>query len=171
MLLDSSTHCDELTFDAECSVAVHSVNAIEELMRDANTLPTNTSEELQLQILGQIRDNLQGINRKQDVIEGKISGISERVVRLEERDERIERLEKSSERTEAKVDALLKDKDQRDGASGVFVGLRGWLPVVFASVAALAAIFSAIYTLGRVTGKIEPPPGVLRDPNYQHRQQ
>lgn len=127
-------------------------------LQDRRSHAATTAEELQLQILGQIRDSLTVINRKQDALTGKVDDYALRVVRLEERNERIARLESMVAASDAKIDALLKDKDQRDGAQKVFVGFRGWLPVLIAIGAAVASIFSAIYLAGRATGVVDAPP-------------
>jgi septal ring factor EnvC (AmiA/AmiB activator) len=130
-------------------------------MEDRLTRSPGSADELQLQILGQIRDNLSAINRKQDSVDQKLDQVNVRVVRLEERDERLERAEKAIEKMDGKLDALLRDKDQRDGAGQVFVGIRGWAPVIIAIGAAVASIFSAVYLSGRATGVINPPSGYI----------
>lgn len=120
--------------------------------------PAGSAEELQLQVLAQIRDSLTVIHRKQDGLDNKLTDVNVRVVRLEERDERLERAEKSIERLDGKVDTLLRDKDQRDGANNVFVGIRGWTPVVIAVIAALCSVLSGLYLAGRAGGVIGAPP-------------
>lgn len=132
-------------------------------MEDRLTRHPGTVDELQLQILGQIRDNLSAINRKQDAVDAKLDQVNVRVVRLEERDERLERAEKSIEKMDGKLDALLRDKDQRDGAGRVFVGIRGWTPVVIAILSALASIVTAIYVIGRAANVIEPSSSIRQE--------
>ncbi len=132
-------------------------------MEDRLTRNPGSVDELQLQILGQIRDNLSAINRKQDAVEAKLDQVNVRVVRLEERDERLERAEKSIEKMGGKLDALLRDKDQRDGAGQVFVGIRGWTPVIIAIISALASIVTGIYILGRAVNVIEPSKSIRQE--------
>ena len=132
-------------------------------MEDRLTRHPGSVDELQLQILGQIRDNLSAINRKQDAVDAKLDQVNVRVVRLEERDERLERAEKAIEKMDGKLDALLREKDQRDGAGQVFVCIRGWTPVVIAIVSAIASIVTGIYVLGRAANVIEPSKSILAE--------
>lgn len=148
-------------------VAAILVDRLQSLMEDRLTRSPGSVDELQLQILGQIRDNLSTINRKQDAIDAKVTSVSERVVRLEERDERLERAEKSIEKMDGKLDALLRDKDQRDGAGRVFVGIRGWTPVIIAILSALASIVTAIYVIGRAANVIEPSRSIRAEVMHQ----
>lgn len=113
------------------------------------------------QVLLQIRDNLTAINRKQDTIGTQVQDMNARVIRLEEREERLERLEKLVEKQDGKIDVLLRDKDQRDGAGQVFVGIRGWTPVIIAILSAVASIATALYLSGRAAGVVPAPPGYI----------
>lgn len=118
---------------------------------DRRNRAATTNEELHLQILTQIRDTLQQ--------QGKtLYDVKDRVLILEARDERIARLESHIEKLTGITEALVSDKDQRDGASKVFVGVKGWTPVLIALGAAVASIFSAIYLAGRMTGVVAAPP-------------
>jgi len=131
-------------------------------LHDALTRPAGpSSEALTVQILGQIRDNLSAINRKQDTIDGKVSDVVIRVVKLEEQDARLKRLEEADKAMDAKIDVLMRDKDQRAGASSVFVGVRGWTPVVIAILSAIASIATALYLTGRAAGVVPAPPGYI----------
>lgn len=93
--------------------------------------------ELTVQILTQIRDNLAMIGKKQDGLGVDLQTVSERVVRLEERNERFSRLEVAISKEAGRVDALMRDKDKRDGAVGLidWVG-KHWPFTAFAAVAA-----------------------------------
>jgi hypothetical protein len=130
-------------------------------MEDRLTRHPGSADELQLQILGQIRDNLSAINRKQDTIDGKLDDVNIRVVRLEERDERLERAEKAIDKMSGKLDVLMRDKDERAGAGRVFVGIRGWTPIIIALVSAFASIATALYLSGRAAGVVPAPPGYI----------
>lgn len=134
---------------------------------DLLSKPAHNPETMTLQVLAQIRDNLAAINRKQDVIGSKVDDAATRVARLEERSERVERIEKLVEKLETRVGSLLDDKAQRDGASTVFVGIRGWTPVVIAILSAIASIFTALYLSGRAAGVVSAPPGYIA-PAPQH---
>lgn len=96
----------------------------------------------------------------------------ERVIRLEERDQRVAAVETSLATLDARVDMLRKDKDRREGADNqtdrIFVGVRGWTPVVIAMIAALASIFSAIYLAGRATGVVNAPPSHSNEKPIAH---
>jgi len=52
---------------------------------------------------------------------------------------------------EAKVVALLREKDQRQGAYAVFAWLRVWGPVIF-------SLFAALWLFGRSMGIVPAPP-------------
>lgn len=119
--------------------------------------PTMNSA-LQVQVLGQIRDNLALIHKKQERAGETLSDMRDRIVLLEARDERLERVEKAAERLDAKVETLLRDLAHREGASKVFVGIKGWWPVFLATIAAGASIFSAVYMGGRAAGVIGKAP-------------
>ncbi|MDB5707866.1 MAG: hypothetical protein JWN66_4982 [Sphingomonas bacterium] len=99
---------------------------------DALTVPAHGAEAMTVQILAQIRDSLSAINRKQDTISKDVGEASVRIARLEERNERVNRIEAAVQSLDARVDVLLKDKDRRDGATGI-VGVimksptLGWL--------------------------------------------
>lgn len=115
---------------------------------DALRIPAHTSEAMTVQILGQIRDSLAAINRKQDTISKDIGSASERIARLEERNERIERMERQMATIDGRVDVLLKDKDRRDGAAGFATALLkspalGWL--VSAVVTAWAILTGKVH--------------------------
>lgn len=135
-------------------------NDIEDALRAP--MPPN-SEALTVQILGQIRDNLSAINRKQDKIGEDVSAINIRVIKLEEQDARLKRAETSIEKLDEKVDTLLRDKDNRDGARTVFVGIRGWTPVIIAILSAIASIATALYLAGRQVGVIQPSAAVQQE--------
>jgi hypothetical protein len=98
-------------------------------------------DQLTVQILTQIRDNLDLIRKKQDSFSVEQHELSIRLTKLEERNERITRLESAFERVDGRVDVLMKDKDRRDGA----VGLASWLSRhwPFAGLAALIAALVA----------------------------
>jgi predicted RNase H-like nuclease (RuvC/YqgF family) len=115
---------------------------------DALRVPTANAEALSAQILAQIRDSLAAINRKQDTIGKDVSSASERIARLEERNERINRLETTVLDDKARIDALMKDKDRRDGAAGFVTALLkspalGWL--VGAVVSAWAILTGKVH--------------------------
>lgn len=115
---------------------------------DALHLAPQGAEALTVQILAQIRDSLSAINRKQDTISKDVGDASVRIARLEERNDRIERMEKQIASTDARVDVLLKDKDRRDGATGM-IGIimksptLGWL--VGAAVTAWAVLTGKVH--------------------------
>jgi len=113
---------------------------------------------MMLQVLGQMRDSLALIHKKQELVGETLSDMRDRVVMLEARDERIERVEKTAERLDAKVETLLTEKAKREGAGNVFVGIKGWLPVIIACAAAVASIAQFTYTTGRVAGVIGKAP-------------
>lgn len=98
-------------------------------------------EQLTIQILTQIRDHLALIERKQDIFGVEQHTQSERIVRLEERNERFARLEADLSREKGRVDALMRDKDKRDGA----IGLAEWFSKhwPFTAFATAAAAFVA----------------------------
>jgi len=113
---------------------------------------------MMLQVLGQVRDNLALIHKKQEHVGETLSDMRDRIVMLEARDERLERVEKAAERLDAKVERLLTDLAQREGASRVFVGIKGWWPVFLATAAAVCSVVSAIYLGGRAAGVIGKAP-------------
>ena len=148
-------------------VAIALVDQLQRLMAvdDALNRAPQSTDELHLQILAQIRDNLT-LQGKLLTDQGKlltdqgrtIGDMNGRLIRVEERDTRVAELQDSYRALDAKVDALLRDKDERAGAKQVFVGIRGWIPVIIAIGAAIASIFSAIYLSGQAAGIISPPP-------------
>jgi len=121
--------------------------------------PADATMQMQLQVLGQIRDSLALMHKKQERISEDVSSINVRVVKLEERDERLERAERAVVALDSKIDVLMTDKSKREGASSVFVGIRGWTPVIIAIIAALCSVFSGLYLAGRATGVVQAPPG------------
>lgn len=144
--------------DVQLGVAIELVDKLQRLMSGSEVMRGAVSnEELHTQILAQIRDNMALQGKMLSDQSRMLNEMHGRLIRVEERDERIERLEKSAEKSDAKLDALLRDKDQRDGANNVFVGIRGWTPVIIAIIAAIASIFSAIYLAGRATGVVSEP--------------
>lgn len=128
-------------------------------MFDALTSPAQPgSDALTLQILAQIRDSMSAILREQRETRSEVGDLKLRMVRIEERDRRLEDAEKALEKLDGKVDALLRDKDQREGAAKVFIGVKGWTPVILAIIAAASSIGTAVYMAGRATGFVGAPP-------------
>ncbi len=84
---------------------------------------TSARDQLTIQILTQIRDNLDLIRRKQDSFGDDLHTLTTRVAVIEERNGRMDRIEAKVEREAGRTDALMRDKDQRDGAISVW----GWL--------------------------------------------
>jgi hypothetical protein len=125
-------------------------------------------DTLTTHILAQIRDNLSAINKKQDKIAEDVTTVNIRVVKLEEQDARLKRLEEADKVQDAKIDVLMRDKDTRAGASTVFVGIRGWTPVVIAILSATASIFTALYLTGRAAGVVAAPPGYIAQKPPEH---
>ncbi len=93
-------------------------------------------EQLTIQILTQIRDNLDLIRRKQDTFGDDLHSVTTRVAVIEERNGRMDRQDASIERLSARVDALMKDKDQRDGAISAW----GWITKNWPVTALLGAL-------------------------------
>lgn len=104
--------------------------------------------ELTVQILTQIRDNLALIGKKQDTFGTELHAVSERVVRLEERNERFTRLEAAIERAEGRLDVLMAEKLKREGAIGVVEWVSKHWPFTILSAAILAMVAWANGKLG-----------------------
>lgn len=83
----------------------------------------NEKSPFELQVLTQIRDSLSSLSS--DMRETR-----ERVIRLEERDCRVSVLENLVATLDNRVDLLLKDKDQRDGAMSFGQTLLKHLPSI-----------------------------------------
>ncbi len=105
-------------------------------------------EQLTIQILTQIRDHLALIERKQDSFGIEQHTQSERIVRLEERNERFSRLEASIAHETARVDALMRDKDKRDGAIGMVEWVSKHWPFTILSATIMAFVAYANGLLG-----------------------
>ena len=107
-------------------------------------------DQLTVQILTQIRDNLDLIRRKQDTFGTDLHTVSERVVRLEERNERLDRAEKAIEHLDGRVDVLMADKSRREGA----IGLIEWIGKHWPFTVIGGAIFALVaYANGLLGGK------------------
>lgn len=128
-------------------------------LQDAlHTRIAGSTEGMTLQVLAQIRDSLSAQNRDMKAFSSdmravveSVSDVRERVIRLEERDRRLADVESDLKVLDAKVAALMKDKDQRDGAVGMLGLLRIWGPVLFSALAAL-------WLFGRSAGIVPAPP-------------
>jgi len=107
-----------------------------------------------LQVLAQIRDSLSAQSRDFRSVSEGIADVRERVIRLEERDRRLDELEFDMKATDTKVGILMRDKDNRDGATSFLSKVPTWLSFVIA----LGSVFSAIYLLGRQVGFVPAPP-------------
>jgi len=113
-----------------------------------------STEGMTLQVLAQIRDSLTAQSRDFRSMSEGIADVRERVIRLEERDRRLDDLETDQKATDVKVGILMRDKDNRDGATSFLSKVPTWLSFVIA----LGSIFSAIYLLGRQVGFVPAPP-------------
>lgn len=124
-------------------------------MEDAlNPRLAGSTEGMTLQVLAQIRDSLSAHSRDfRSVTEG-IADVRDRVIRLEERDKRLTDVEADVKSMDLKVDALLKDKDRRDGATSFISRVPAWLSFLIA----LGSVFSALYLAGRAAGIVPAPP-------------
>lgn len=103
--------------------------------------------ELQVQILTQIRDSLDLIRRKQDSFGDDLHTLTTRVAVIEERNGRMDRIEAKQERESARVDALMRDKDKREGAIGAveWVGKHWPFTLVSGGLAALVAYANGLF--------------------------
>lgn len=98
---------------------------------------------LELQVLAQIRDSLSVIHRDNREMRDTLTDTRERLIRLEERDDRLKKVEARAEKHEGMLAALLKDKDQRDGAISAWTWLlRNW-PVLAGIVILIGTILVA----------------------------
>jgi len=113
-----------------------------------------STEAMTLQVLAQIRDSLSAQSRDFRSVSEGIADVRERVIRLEERDRRLDELEFDMKATDTKVGILMRDKDNRDGATSFLSKVPTWLSFVIA----LGSVFSAIYLLGRQVGFVPAPP-------------
>jgi len=116
-----------------------------------NPRMAGSTEGMTLQVLAQIRDSMTAQNRDVRSTKEAIVDVRERVIRLEESNRRLEAVEHATKEHDAKIDALLKDKDRRDGALGMLGVLRVWGPVVFSALA-------AFWLFGRSLGITPAPP-------------
>lgn len=119
-----------------------------------NPRMAGSTEGMTLQVLAQIRDSLSAMSRDVRANTEATGDVRERVIRLEEQNKRMEDLEASHKATNVKVDILMRDKDNRDGATSFLSKVPTWLSFVIA----LGSIFSAIYLLGRQVGFVPAPP-------------
>lgn len=124
-----------------------------------------TTEGMTLQVLAQIRDSLSAMSRDIRQNNEATSDVRERVIRLEERDKRLDVVESSIKTLDGRVDALLKDKDRRDGALGLMGAIRVWAP----SIGMVASILAAAWLYGRSLGVVPAPP-VRQSHHIEHRQ-
>lgn len=108
---------------------------------------TDVRHELTVQILTQIRDNLALINKKQDAFGSDLHTVSERVVRLEERNERLGRAEVAIGALDAQVRLLIADKHKREGAIGLveWIGKHWPFTLVASGLAALVAYANGLF--------------------------
>jgi hypothetical protein len=118
-----------------------------------NPRMAGSTEGMTLQVLAQIRDSLTALTRDVRSNNEATADVRERVIRLEERDKRLDDIEADVKSTEARVDILMRDKDNRDGANRFIRTVPNWLSFLIA----LGSVFSAIYLLGRQVGFVPPP--------------
>lgn len=104
-------------------------------------------DQLTVQILTQIRDNLDLIRRKQDSFGVEQHELSIRLTKLEERNERLDRAEKAIENLDGRVDVLMRDKDRREGAIGLveWIGKHWPFTLLSAGLAALVAYANGLF--------------------------
>ena len=83
-----------------------------------NPRMAGSTEGMTLQILAQIRDSLTALTRDVRSANEATADVRERVIRLEERDKRLDDLESDMKSADLKIGILMRDKDNRDGATG-----------------------------------------------------
>ena len=124
-------------------------------MEDAlNPRMAGSTEGMTLQVLAQIRDSLTALNRDMRHVNEGLTDIRERVIRLEERDRRLEAVEHCTTDLAARVNALEKDKDRRDGAIGLLGAIPKWVPII----GMIASVLAAAWLYGRSAGIVPAPP-------------
>jgi hypothetical protein len=80
----------------------------------------------------------------------------ERLAKLEAKEfgEALVKVDGRVDAMDARLDALFRDKDRRDGAVGLMTGVRTWGPWVF-------SLFTALYLIGRSIGIVPSPPTTI----------
>ncbi len=126
----------------------------EDALQVGDPTVVDARSRLELQVLAQIRDNLTLIHREQrdmresmKSVDEKIGDARERIIRLEERDTRLNRVETDLERHREQLGALLKDKDNRDGAMRFGNWLLRYGPAL---VGIIVAVVIVMVTSGRI---------------------
>jgi len=119
-----------------------------------NPRMAGSTEGMTLQILAQIRDSLTALTRDVRSANEATADVRERVIRLEERDKRLDDLESDMKAADTRIGILMRDKDNRDGATSFLSKVPTWM----AFLVTLGTVFSAIYLLGRQVGFVPAPP-------------
>ena len=103
-----------------------------------------------LSALTQVRDSMRDLTSEVRETRSDVRAVSDRVIRLEERDKRLDAIEAKADKSATRLAELENERNRRDGAQGAVEWSLKWGPTLF-------GLFTAVYLLARALGVLHLP--------------